>query len=136
MRTVSLSLLAVIAALPAGVCRAADQDELQGKWIVQSFEFNGAPVETMLQAVREFQGDKYTLTSASGETFSGTIKLDESQTPRHIDLVMPDRTLKGIYSIEGDALKIAYTLEGDARPTELASKPGSGVALAIHKRAK
>jgi uncharacterized protein (TIGR03067 family) len=110
-------------------------DKLQGKWTVESFEFNGMPVEQMLGAVREFAGDKYTLAPQSGDSYSGTFKLDASQSPKQIDLVLPDRTLKGIYELDGATLKIAYALAGDARPTELASKPDSGVVLAVHKKA-
>ncbi len=113
----------------------AELDKLQGKWTVESFEFNGMPVDQMLGAAREFAGDKYTLAPKSGESYSGTFKLDASQSPKQIDLVLPDRTLKGIYEIDGPTLKIAYALAGDARPTELASKPDSGVVLAVHKKA-
>ncbi len=139
MKPVSLAVVAACGVLLQGVRAEADetdQQKLQGKWTVESFEFNAMPVESMQGAIREFKDDQYTLTPISGETYSGTIKLDATKTPHQIDLVMPDRTLKGIYEIDGDALKIAYALEGDARPTEFASKPDSGAALVIHKRAK
>jgi uncharacterized protein (TIGR03067 family) len=113
----------------------AELDKLQGKWTVESFEYNGTAVAEMLGAVREFAGDKYTLTPKSGDTFNGTVKLDAAPTPKQIDLVLPDRTLKGIYEVDGATLKIAYTLEGDARPSEFASKPDSGVVLVVHKKA-
>jgi hypothetical protein len=38
--------------------------------------------------------------------------------------------------VEGDALKMSYTLPGDERPTELVSKPDSGVILVVHRRVK
>jgi uncharacterized protein (TIGR03067 family) len=118
--------------------RAADpdQEKLQGKWKVESFDYNGMPVEAMKEAVREFKEDKYSLTPTSGEAYSGTVKLDSSKKPKQIDLELTDRTLKGIYEVEGDTLKISYRLEGDERPTELASKPDSGIVLIVHKRAK
>jgi uncharacterized protein (TIGR03067 family) len=112
----------------------AELDKLQGKWAVESFEYNGGPVAEMLGAIREFAGDKYTLTPKSGDTFTGTFKIDAAQTPKQIDLMLPDRTLKGIYEGDGATLKIAYTLEGDARPTEFASKADSGVVLVVHKK--
>ena len=140
MRIVSFAALAAGAVViwhPAGA-RAADADaeKLQGKWTVESFEFNGAPVEAMKNAVREFKGDNYSLTPTSGDVFNGTVTLDSSKTPKQIDLKLNDRTLKGIYEIDGDTLKIAYALEGDERPTELASKPDSGIVLVVHKRTK
>ena len=114
----------------------ADQQKLQGKWKVESFEFNGAPVDALIGAVREFKDDKYTLTPTSGDVIGGTVKLDWSKKPKQIDLELSDRTLKGIYEIDGDTLKISYVLEGDERPTKLVSKPDSGVVLVVHKRAK
>ena len=140
MKLLSLAALgACLLLLPLSVdARAADadQEKLQGKWKVESCEFNGAPVDALIDAVREFKDGKYTLTPLSGEVFSGTIKLDSSKKPKQIDLDLSDRTLKGIYEIDGDTLKISYVLEGDERPTELVSKPDSGVVLIVHKRAK
>jgi uncharacterized protein (TIGR03067 family) len=103
---------------------------------VESFDYNGKPVEALKAAVREFKDSKYTLKPLEGETFSGTIKLDAAKTPKQIDLELNDRTLKGIYQIDGDMLKISYRLEGDERPTEFESKPDSGIVLVVHKRAK
>ena len=114
----------------------ADQEKLQGKWVVESFEYNGSPVEMMKDAVREFKDDKYTLTPKSGDPINGVIKLDSSQKPKQIDLEVNGRTLKGIYEVDGDSLKMSYTLNGDERPTELVSKPDSGVVLVVHRRAK
>jgi uncharacterized protein (TIGR03067 family) len=128
---VACSLL--LQSLPAAAADA-ELDKLQGKWTVESFEYNGGPVAEMLGAIREFAGDKYTLTPKSGDTFTGTFKIDAAQTPKQIDLMLPDRTLKGIYEADGATLKIAYTLEGDARPTEFASKTDSGVVLVVHKK--
>ncbi len=136
----SVSLVALCAcSLFLDAARAADeqadQQKLQGKWIVDSFEFDGMPVDQMTGATREFVGDKYTLVPKSGESYSGTFKLAPGESPKQIDLIMPDRTLQGIYELDGQILKMAYTLDGDARPTELASKPGTGVVLVVHKKA-
>jgi uncharacterized protein (TIGR03067 family) len=117
---------------------AADPDlaRLQGKWIVESFEYNDSPVEIMKEAIREFKDDKYTLTPKTGEPINGAAKIDSTQKPKQIDLEVNGRTLKGIYEIDGDTLKLCYTLNGDERPTELDSKPDSGTVLVIHRRFK
>jgi uncharacterized protein (TIGR03067 family) len=134
MRFVLLALaVAMLAAAPAA---DAELKQLDGKWNVESFDFNGAPVESMKGAVREFKEGTYALTPVAGETYKGTFKLDTTVEPKQIDLVLPDRVLKGIYAVEGDVLKLAYALEGDARPTEFVSKPDSGVVYVVHKRAK
>lgn len=119
-----------------GTAADPDQPALQGKWIVESYDYNGAPVEMMKEGTREIKEDKYTLTPKSGEAINGIIKLDSTKKPKQIDLEVNGRTLKGIYEIDGDSLKLAYTLNGDERPTELASKPDTGIVMVIHKRAK
>jgi uncharacterized protein (TIGR03067 family) len=124
---------------PGVVAHAADADQLklQGKWIVESFEYNGTPVELLKGAVREFKDDKYTLTPKAGDVINGVVKLlDSSKTPKIIDLEVNGQTLPGIYEIEGDTFKICYNLNNPERPTEYVSKPDSGVVLVVHKRAK
>ena len=75
MKPVSLAaiLACLFVALEPSTILAADADQavLQGKWKVESFEYNGMPVESMKDAVREFSGDKYSLTPTSGEAYSG-----------------------------------------------------------------
>ena len=136
-----LSLVAIAGALWLGTPLHAeggttDEQKLQGTWKVESFQFNGMPVDSMQDALREFSDGKYTLTPASGEVFRGSVTLDPSKKPKQIDLDLSDRTLKGIYELDGDTLRISYALEGDQRPTQLASKPDSGVVLIVHKRQK
>ena len=119
--------------------RAADpdQEKLQGKWNIESFDYNGTAVEVMKQAVREFKGDKYSLTPKSGEAINGEIKaIDSIKKPKTIDLDVNGQTLKGIYEVDGDTLRLCYSLNNPERPTEFASKPDSGIVLVVHKRAK
>jgi uncharacterized protein (TIGR03067 family) len=114
----------------------ADQEKLQGKWTVESFEYNGNPVERMKDATREIKDGKYTLTPKVGDVIEGTIKLDPDKKPKTIDLDVNGNILKGIYELDGDALKLCYNLSDGERPTEFASKPDTGVILILHKRAK
>jgi uncharacterized protein (TIGR03067 family) len=127
-----LSLMGLIQARAAD----ADQDKLQGKWTVESFEYNGTPVERMKDATREIKDGKYTLTPKVGDVIEGTVKIDPDKKPKTIDLDVNGRILKGIYELDGDALKMCYILTDGERPTEFASKPESGVILIMHKRAK
>ena len=113
-----------------------DQAKLQGKWTVETFEYNGNPVELMKDAVREFKDSKYTLAPIMREAIEGTLKLDETKKPKEIDLAINGRTLKGIYELDGDTLKMSYNLGDAERPTEFVSKPDSGLVLVVHKRAK
>ena len=114
----------------------ADQQKLQGKWDIVSFEYNGNPVEFMKEAVREFKDARYSLMPKMGDVIEGSIKLDADKKPKEIDLEVSGRTLKGIYDLDGDMLKLSYSLTGGERPTEFVSKPDSRTTLIIHKRAK
>lgn len=135
MRTALLVAFSLTTSIFAGAALADDElVKFAGKWTVESFEFNGMPVAEMLGAIREFNGDQYSLTPKSGQTYSGTVKIDATQTPKQVDLMLADRTLRGIYEIEGATLKLAYALEGDARPTAFESKADSGVVLVVHKK--
>lgn len=114
----------------------ADDQKLQGKWIVESFQYNGNLVERLKDAVREFTDGKYSLTPKMGEGIEGTVKLDSTQKPKTIDLDVNGRILKGIYELEGDTLKMCYNLTHEERPTEFVSKPDSGLIVIVHKRGK
>ena len=46
------------------------------------------------------------------------------------------KTLLGIVKVDGDALTIAFAEPGKERPTKFESAAGSGVVLAVHKKAK
>lgn len=113
-----------------------DFEKLQGKWIIESFLYNGNPVERMTEGIRQFKDDKYTLAPKNSDGIEGTFKLDPEKKPKEIDMVVGGRMLKGIYDLEGDTLKVSYSLTGGERPTEFASKPDSGTTLIMHKRMK
>jgi uncharacterized protein (TIGR03067 family) len=119
-----------------GASAETDQQKLQGKWNIESFEYNGNPVEFMKEAVREFKDARYSLIPKMGDMIEGSIKLDADKKPKEIDLEVNGRTLKGIYDLDGDVLKLSYSLTGGERPTEFISKADSGTTLIIHKRAK
>ena len=87
------------------------------------------------------KGEKATFLDKDKERGTGSMKIDPSKSPAHIDFTYEDgpakgTTLKGIYKIEGDTLTICYGGLGKDRPTEFASKAGSGTILVVQKRAK
>jgi uncharacterized protein (TIGR03067 family) len=63
----------------------------------------------------------------------GRYRLDSSQRPKAISLhcyssIPPEEEPRGIYELSGDRLRIAWR-QGEPRPKEFKSEPGSGVTL-------
>ena len=73
--------------------------------------------------------------------FDSIYSIDVDKEPKHINLIGTEgenkgKPAQGIYLLDGDTLKICYTLPGKDRPTAFESKPGSAATLVIWQRAK
>ena len=119
----------------------ADLDRLEGTWVLVSAEEGGPEVPR--EAIEAggsritFKGSDYIDSSraSGGEVIQrGSFRLDASQEPKELDLV-PERgtAFRMIYSVEGDTLKIATSLDGKVRPKDFKS---TNAAVCIYKRAK
>jgi uncharacterized protein (TIGR03067 family) len=138
------------AALTAGLLVAADakddavkkeMDALQGKWQLVSLTRDGKEVDVAKDAVRVIKGDTYKINPRPDVTIEGTFRIDPTAKPKQIDTTPTTgdnkgKTALGIYEIDGDTLKICWAPAGKDRPTEFKSAEGSGVFLAVHKKAK
>ena len=67
--------------------------------------------------------------------------MDASKTPHTFDAVIGDgeekgKTVHAIYEIKGDELKVCHGKPDTDRPTELAAKEGSGLAVITLQRVK
>ena len=135
-----IGLLSTAAAQKEG----ADKKELkkfQGKWATASITVDGEAEDEVKERFLAIKGDKATFLYEDKERGTGSMKLDPGKSPPHLDFTYEDgpakgMTLKGIYKFEGDTLTFCYGGFGKDRPTEFASKAGSGVILIVQKRAK
>ena len=137
----------VLLLIPAALLCAADapkgDKDLDGDWEQMSLIRDGqeaqAPVDG--KTLLTVKGDSADLTEGS-RTHSVAIKVDTSKTPRQIDMTPSEgpnkgQTALGIYEVKGDEVHICFTRPGGKdRPTELASKEGSGLTLITLKRVK
>jgi uncharacterized protein (TIGR03067 family) len=140
-------LMLAFVAVTAGAAKPAitvldDMEALQGTWTFLSLEVDGAKIpEAMLSGSNILiKGDTFKSISG-GIAYEGTIRIGPSKTPKTLDMIFSSgpetgKTAPGIYEISRDNLKICLSLGASSRPTEFATKPGSGHALELLKREK
>jgi uncharacterized protein (TIGR03067 family) len=112
---------------------------LQGSWVMVSIEIMGMKVELPQgqEPVFTFKGDKLLVNQAMRKE-EGAYKLNDSKMPKEIDLIDLNKngkdTLKGIYRLEGDTLKIAFTGQGNGGSPRPTAFTGKDVGTVIFKR--
>lgn len=130
-----------VVVLTAGFAFAADDKKpLEGKWTIESVSRGGKDDKSLKGAIREHVGEKYTITppkNSNAAATEGTFSVDEDK--KTIDMKptsgnFKGKTLLGIYKLDGDTLSIAFAEK--ERPKDFESKEGSGVVVAVMKRAK
>lgn len=120
-----------------------DLKQMQGSWVATHYVAEGKS-----WSEKDLKTLKLSIKGANGtlhlrdQIFHGSYKLDESTSPKTIDITLtegPDKGKKklGIYEIKGDTLYLCVgALGSDRRPTRFESKPGTGVWLEHWKRVK
>jgi uncharacterized protein (TIGR03067 family) len=99
--------------------------KLEGKWRVVKLAGGGQEVEFKdREAFFVFDGADITISSGNKTEKLRVATLDTTTDPRCVDLTekregRPDRTLEGVYKLDGDTLQIAHALPnvGKNRPT-------------------
>src|SRR5205807_3712979 len=74
-----------------------------------------------------------------GETYEGALTLDEAARPKTFDLKFtagPEKgnINRGIYELDANDWKICLATRGGARPSECATRAGTGHALEVLRR--
>ena len=109
-----------------------DLDLLQGTWAVAELEMEGQTISGgMLANARvEVTGSRFS-SLGMGTVYEGTFTLDDSTTPRQLNMTFdagPEKgnTNLGIYELVGDNWKICLSTRSDVRPSEFSASAGSG----------
>ena len=144
-RTLTATALALLPFLPAALLRADDapkgDKDLDGSWELVSTVRDGKEMPPQdKKFVLTIKGESVTV-KVGEDSHEATIKADPSKTPKALDLTFGDgpqkgKTAKAIYEVKGDELRVCHGDPDADRPTELASKEGSGLMLATLKRVK
>jgi uncharacterized protein (TIGR03067 family) len=125
-------LLTLVVGLGLTACaRGADAPKkapgpLDGTWAVVE-EAGGFGPKRLI-----FNGETLALEFGKGEKKKAQIKLDPTAKPKRIDFHAGKDNNPGIYQLDGETLKICFTIEGQERPAEF--KAGKGVILISLKR--
>jgi squalene-hopene/tetraprenyl-beta-curcumene cyclase len=121
-----------------GVARQADP--LAGAWVVVSTTNGGREDVQLKDFTATFAAGKLRFTSKDGKEDGGTYTLDTGKKPAAIDFVPADgphkgKTLKGIFAVEKEELKLCLGKEGEDRPAAFRSQAGEATVLLVLKRA-
>lgn len=140
-----IPLIAIVAMMfvVLGQAAQAEKDDLKqlaGAWIGTLAEDSGEKIEDLVGAKFQlvFEGNTLTFIAQKGDRLvkdKMQFRLDPTKKPKHIDLeVSKDETLQGIYSLEGNMLKLCTSTKPENRPTAFTTKKGSGHRLLVFKR--
>jgi len=117
-----------------------DLNGLQGTWkLVSAMKDGEALAEDKVKNTSIVIKDDTFVFPESAEyatSKEGTIKLDATKKPKQMDAFDREKVMLGIYKLDGDRYKVCFAPTGKPRPSEFASKPGSGNLLQVWKRKK
>ena len=140
------AVFAVLAAVDRGAVdsRSDDAAAIQGTWACAAAVVDGKPLDenTTARLRLVMTAERYRTERGDDEVlFDSTYRLDPGHDPRHIEMTGTEgeaagRQALGIYSLEGDTLKICYTMPGGQRPKSFESKPGSKAFLVTWTRVR
>ncbi len=126
---------------PAPAAPKTDLDRFQGTWylIMAMQDGKTLPEDKVKQTTIVFKGDTFRFPGSAeyATSKSGTIKLDETKTPKEMDAISTEKeVMLGIYVLQENGYKVCFAPPGKPRPTNMSSAPGSGYILQAWAREK
>jgi uncharacterized protein (TIGR03067 family) len=116
-----------------------EMKKLEGTWTVTSGEQGGKPETASKGGTATITKSKIVFRYGKMEK-EGNFKIDPTKSPKEINVLadtpMGKITLKGIYQLKGDSLKMCFGGPGEKRPTKLTTKAGTGQTFIVLKRVK
>jgi RNA polymerase sigma factor (sigma-70 family) len=112
-----------------------DLDRFQGVWSAVSSASGGRKLSKLDKAVFFMVDGKRACWQTSDWEAQGGLYLDPTNKPRAYDFVTSTRTIEGIYSLEGDTLRLCYDMATEPkRPAGFITEKGSRQVLMVLKR--
>lgn len=118
-----------------------DTHHLSGTWSCVSAVVDGKalPAEAAGQLRLTLTENRYKTEKGSEVLFDSAYNVDASKTPKEINMVgtegdLAGKEAQGIYSLEGEVLRICYTMPGLPRPQSFESLAGSKAFLVNWRR--
>ena len=132
------------AAAPQGESGDKDLDRLQGDWTTKSFLLDGGPLPKEKQfpdRLMTIKDDTFSEFRGGKVAVRGTIKLDPTKSPKWLDATFTQggptgETVRGIYQLDGDTLKVCVGTPETERPAKFESKSGTKMRLIVYERKK
>lgn len=140
MKTLAVTLM-ILAVAPVLADDKADLKALAGTWSPEKFEIEGTDMSDGFKNLTlAIEDGKYTVTIGT-MTDKGTVSVDSSKTPKHMDVTGTEGTNKGkkylcIYEIKDGKLTICYSMDEKNRPTKFETAKDSKTMLAVYKMKK
>ena len=147
MKTITVIVTLLVAASGAAAAEkeisAGFISRATGTWSCVNATINGRPLaDTSVKKLHLTLTDTRYKTQRNDEVlFDSTYRLDTTKSPAHINMVgtegeLTGKEAQGIIALEGDTLKICYTMPGKPRPTKFESATNSEAYFIIWKRDK
>ncbi len=129
-----------LVALQATAAVARQDDavaSLQGRWVVTAGEHNAEPMDSLNGGVFTIDGATFEIRTVSGNALSGTLRVDGSMQPQHLDVLHADGThWEAVVEVDGSTMRLNYVDASglDPRPTGFKTLATNEESLLVLRR--